>query len=302
MSDSDPRKKQLEDLSRARASLVTLGAALIVLVVGLGLRIIANEWAWMRDTHTSIAALARELSSLFIVTVAVTLVWELAAKRAFVDELIAKARHELTGIIAETRVAEEVRAAGLKVFTKDFWNGLDWLSLFKDANTVDLFFAYARSWVGAYTPQLQELARRKDVRIRVVLPNPQNPETISELARRFNKKPDEVRTDIEDTVTDLMNIFAEPFKDRADKSPPNFSLYFCSKSPVFTFYRFDKLAVMALYKHLSGKGGIPVFVVEKGGSLYDFVVQEMHGFVDPDGGTATRVYPPAVVIGDGNRK
>jgi hypothetical protein len=302
MSESEPRKKQLEELSRARASLVTLGAALIVLVVGLGLRIMANEWAWMRDNHTSIAALARELSSLFIVTVAVTLVWELAAKRAFVDELIAKARHELTGIIAETRVAEEVRAAGLKVFTKDFWNGIDWLSLFKDANTVDLFFAYARSWVGAYTPQLQELARRKDVRIRVVLPNPQNPATISELARRFNKKPDEVRTDIEDTITDLFNIFVEPFRDRADKIPANFSLYFCSKAPVFTFYRFDKLAVMALYKHLFGKGGIPVFVVEKGGSLYDFIVQEMHGFVDPNGGTATRVYPAAVVTRDDNRK
>ena len=61
MSDGEPRKKQLEDLSRARASLVTLGAALIVLVVGLGLRIMANEWVWMKDNHTSIAALAREL-------------------------------------------------------------------------------------------------------------------------------------------------------------------------------------------------------------------------------------------------
>ena len=284
-----PNEKS-DSLSRERVSLRTIIGALIVFIVGLGLLMTVNEWDWLRDKHQNVAAFVRELSALFIVTVAVTLVWELAVKRAFVEELLSKAREALTSVIEETRVTEELRAAGLKVFTNDFWNAIHWLVLFKDTNTLDLFFAYARSWVGAYTPQLQELARRQGVRIRVVLPNPENPELMTELGRRFRKPPDEVRTDIVDTVKDLMSIFVDPFVPQAGLSAPNFSLYFCHTPPVFTFYRFDQMAVLALYKHRSGKGGIPVFVAEKGGSVFDFIVQEMHGFMDQDG-SATLVYP-----------
>lgn len=248
-----------------------------------------NEWDWLKNKHHNVAAFFRELSALLIVTVAVTLVWELAAKRAFVDELLSKARKALSGVIEETRVAEELRAAGLKVFTKDFWHGIDWLTLFKESHTVDLFFAHARGWVGAHTPQLQEMANRQGARIRVVLPNPENPEILQEMARRFGKTTKEVRNDILQTVEDLMNIFVEPFKRNADLMPPSFSMYFCPTAPVFAFYRFDKIVVVTLYKHRSGRGGIPVFVAEKGGTVYDFIVQEMHGFIDANG-TAALIY------------
>lgn len=279
-----------DDLYRERTSLLTIIAALFLFIIGLVLLMAVNEWEWLRENHHFVEVFLRELSALLIVTVAVTLVWELAAKRAFVDEFMSKARRALSGVIEETRVAEELRAAGLKVFTKDFWHGIEWVTLFKDSNSLDLFFAHARGWVGAHTPQLQELANRQGARVRVVLPNPENPEIVAEMARRFGKSAREVRMDILETVKDLMNIFVEPFERNPALLAPNFSLYFCSTAPIFTFYRFDKIAVIALYKHKSGRGGIPVFVAEKGGALYDFVVQEMHGFIDADG-TATQIYP-----------
>jgi hypothetical protein len=234
MSEPEREKEQIESLYRERTSLRTIAATLIVFIVGLGLLMAVNEWDWLRDKHHTIAAFLREISALLIVTVAVTLVWELAAKRAFVDELMSKARKALTNVIAEARVAEELRAAGSKVFTKDFWHGIDWLALFKDTNTLDLFSAAARNWIGAHTPQLQELAKREGARIRVVLPNPENPKIISEMARRFGKRDEEVRANILETVGDLMAIFVEPFERQPGQKAPNFSLYFCATAPVFT--------------------------------------------------------------------
>lgn len=275
---------------RERTNLRTVITALIVLVIGLVLLMAANEWSWLRNNHAYAIPFVREISALLIVTVVATLIWELYAKRAFVQELINEARPAFAKVIEQTQVAQDLRGAGLKVFTTDFWNNVDWPMLFKDSNTLDMFFAYARSWVGARSQELQELARRPRARIRVVIPNPENPELMAELARRFAKTPEAVRRDILDTINDLMAMFVEPFK-HSPLSAPDFSLFLSPSAPVFTFYKFDRMAVLALYKHRIGKGGIPVFVAERGGKLYEFLSEEMHGFIDQPGGRATQVYP-----------
>src|SRR6266705_3081099 len=196
MHQADEQHEKVDSLYRERTSLRTIIATLILLVIGLAMLMPVNEWDWLRDKHHHIVVFFRELSALVVMTVAVTLMWELAAKRAFVDELLSKARKALSGVIEETQVADELRAAGLKVFTTDFWHGIDWLTLFRESNTLDLFFSHARGWVGAHTPQLKELARRPGARIRVVLPNPENPEIVAEMARRFVNSPSEEQMNI----------------------------------------------------------------------------------------------------------
>ena len=110
------------------------------------------------------------------------------------------------------------------------------------------------------------------------------------MARRFGKSSQEVRAGILDTYQDLIRIFVEPFQGNENFPPPSLFIYFCETAPLFTFYRFDTAVILALYKHQSGRGGIPVFVAEKGGSLYEYVRQEMHAFIDLNG-TAKQIYP-----------
>jgi len=59
---------------------------------------------------------------------------------------------------------------------------------------------------------------------------------------------------------------------------------------MFSFYRFDNLVVLALYRHHKVRGGIPVFIAEKGGTIYDFVQEELDKFVEPEG-LAKKVFP-----------
>jgi hypothetical protein len=44
--------------------------------------------------------------------------------------------------------------------------------------------------------------------------------------------------------------------------------------PTFTFYRFDNVAVLALYTHDPDKAPVPTIVCQAGGSLYDTVNRE----------------------------
>lgn len=69
----------------------------------------------------------------------------------------------------------------LQTYLKD----IDWTSLFNKVNKLDIFFAYGQIWRKTYLQELREVAARKNARIRLVLPDPEDEQTISELARRF---------------------------------------------------------------------------------------------------------------------
>ncbi len=257
-----------------RTNLWTVLIAIGVALIGVLFLSIAAKWQWLAG-YPGIQSVIRELGGLLIASVAVAMLWELFAKRAFLVELMAKAK-----------LAEEVRASGLVTITHDFQRGIDWPQLFKNVSKLDIFFAYGSTWRGTNTPELRALAIRAGARIRVVLPDPDNEALMSELARRFNTSVDDMKKKILDAADDFKNIFGEPPRTRAD-----FSLWYLPVSPVFSFYRFDHIAILALYKHRKERGEIPTFVAEQGGKLYDFVRQEFDAFTKAPQGLARQVFP-----------
>lgn len=285
MSEQPGKLERLyTQLTNLRAGLL----AVLVLLFGIVLLIAANGWDWLRS-HAILTSLVRDFGSLLIASVAVALLWELYAKRAFIDELLAKGRASVNDLIARTILARELQEAGLRAFTTDFAHQVNWLDLFRNSRRVDLFFSYARSWMNTNNAQLQELARREGARIRVVLPDPNNEQLVLELARRFSKSAAELRASIIATRDDFFTIFVTPFRDEPQK--PDFSLFYASTTPQFTFYRFDSRSVLALYKHRQGRGGVPVFEAEEGGTIHLFIQQEMDAFIG-DEQLAVRIYPP----------
>jgi hypothetical protein len=283
--------ENIASLHKERTSLRTFVAALVVLLAGIALLGITNGWGWLTTNHRTISAVLRDVGALMVASVAVTLIWELSSKRAFVAELMSQGRTSVQDLIERTILTQQLQGAGLIGFTTDFSYGIDWLGMFRGAGRVDLFFSYARSWLNNNAAQLQELARRDGCRVRVVLPDPNNPQLMAELARRFEKTADEIVANINATSNDLVRIFVEPFEEREVPRRPDFSLFYANTAPQFTFYRFDGKCILVLYKHRSGRGGVPVFTAEQGGTIHEFVLQEMDAFVD-DEQLADRIYPP----------
>lgn len=69
----------------------------------------------------------------------------------------------------------------------------------------------------------------------------------------------------------------------AEKEGGSVELWFLPKCPVFSFYRFDHIGILAMYKHQKGRGNVPTFVFEQGGTLYDFMRQEFDAMIKDDG-------------------
>lgn len=285
--------ENVDELYKERVTLRTLLAATMVFLFGIALLGVSNGWDWLKTNHDVITAVLRDVGALMVASVAVTLIWELSSKRAFIAELMSQGRSSVQDLIARTILTQELKGAGLTAFTTDFSYGVDWLGLFRHASRVDLFFSYARSWMNNNAAQLQDLARRDGSRVRVVLPDPDDEQIMSELARRFNRSADEVRANINTTKNELLRIFVEPFEDPNARRRPDFFLFYAKTAPQFTFYRFDNLCVLPLYKHRLGRGGVPIFTVEQGGAIHEFILQEMDAFV-ADEQLAKRVYPPPI--------
>lgn len=257
-----------------RTNLRVILGAIVVSLIGVVFLFLSTNWQWLSN-HPNVQTVVRELGGLLIASVAIASLWEFVAKRAFLAELMAKAK-----------LAEEVRAAGLVTITTDFQRGIDWAKLFKTVTKLDIFFAYGGTWRGSNTPELRALALRPGVRIRVVLPDPEDNALMHELGRRFNTTNEDIKRKILDAVDDFKKIFSV-----SSQSTRTFSLWYLPSSPVLSFYRFDHVAIIALYNHRKERGGIPTFVVQEGGKLYDFIRQEFDSFIREPNGLARRVYP-----------
>src|SRR5438876_3192568 len=234
-----------------RTTLRAILVALITAIIGITLLYIAAIDQWWQG-HESWQTVIRDVGSLLVVTVAITTLWELYGKRAFRDELLAKAE-----------LAEDVRSAGLVRLTDSFLRDLDWVPLFEKVNKLDIYFAYAQTWRNTHREKLQVAAAR-GIRIRVVLPDPNHEDTVSELSRRFNYDKDRIVRLIKEAEQDFREIGSKytSFGTTVD-------LWHLPAAPLFTFYRFDFTAIIALYSHRQERVPVPAFIVESPGKLYD---------------------------------
>lgn len=132
----DPACASLQATSRHINSLYkivtthkTYSAALLAVVVGLGLLWATTYFDWFNH-HSITKGLLREVGPLLFVAVAVTLIWELAGKRAFLDE-----------VLSSVRISENLRQAGIKETFFDFAT-IRWNELFAGVTDFEAFISY----------------------------------------------------------------------------------------------------------------------------------------------------------------
>ncbi|MBN1796057.1 MAG: hypothetical protein JW804_05235 [Sedimentisphaerales bacterium] len=225
----------------------------------------AHENLWIN--HKAWQVLLEQVGSLTFITAAITLVWDLFAKRAFLEEILAK-----------TRLSRDIETSGIIQVSDSFHDTVRWDEYIRNSDKIDTFFAYGNTWREAHRDALKAAARKKIVRIRAILPDFEHEETIANLATRFGY-----------TNERLIEYIKDAEKYFRDLPPTNgtgaqVDIWFYQGTPVFTFYRFDKIVVLALYMHRRERAGVPTFVCRQGGTLCDYIHKELDAMLDLNNG------------------
>jgi len=182
-------------------------------------------------------------------------------KALFLDELL-----------RAVRLSADIRTGGIESFSFNYLDA-NWKDLFRDATEIDLFFSYALTWRNIHVAEINEFATCGPNTMRVLLPDPGDPQLMETLALRFDSSPKEVKQRVESAVS----YFEERFGGNAVKA--TCAVYFTRTSPEFAFYRFDKQGVLTFFNHLGRTGKVPTFEVSSEGSVFAFAQDEFSQLV-----------------------
>ena len=205
-----------------------------------------------------ISAVLQQLGALIVGSAVLGGAWELFAKRSFTDEFLEK-----------VGAARSVEKSGLKDYTHNFQQDIEWQSLLPDANEITIFLAWGTGWRSANIAHIKACAAKKQRRIRIALPDRANSKVVSALAHRF----DMTNTEIKNEIEKAENEFAALGADLGNKT--TLEVIAVGRATVFTFYVIDTAAVLTLYNHRSDDPSVPAFVCAKGGALFEFLEGEV---------------------------
>jgi hypothetical protein len=166
-------------------------------------------------------------------------------------------------------LTRDFEAAGLLRIGATYLGELEWKQLFAEVTELDIVVAYGQTWRNMHARELAQVAARPDSRIRVFLADPDDELTVAVLADRFNSTPDELRSRITATRGAYETL-------RRPNNGAEIEVYYRPGDRVFSFYRFDDIAVVGLYSHSRARGAaVPVFVCAQPGELYEFIQDEL---------------------------
>jgi hypothetical protein len=233
----------------------TIGIGVAALLGGLALVYVAGRPDWFKE-QPGIRALVNGLGSTLIVSVAIGGLLNLVGKRALVREIFETAR-----------LSTDVEKSGLRRVGLDYTTEPEWQEYFSNTRQLDVFFAYARTWRNNNLSRLQTLASQKGAELNVYLPDLDDTLTEKVLRTRFDMTTATLRAAVEE-ARDAYLALRVP-------SGATISVFKRAGDHVATFYRFDRVAVIALYKHKKARGDVPTLVVAESGSLYGYVQEEL---------------------------
>lgn len=211
----------------------------------------------LRQGHPLTAAVLRELALAFLTASAVLALWELGARRAFANEILAK-----------VRLSQDLEASGIRMVTGSFQDSaIPWQDLFARSRALDVLMAYGHSWISNHGESVKSLLNSSGAKLRVVLPDPSNDSVMAELAHRWDLPAEKIKGEIKEA--------AHFFQQSAKASRGVLELRYTPHAPVFTFYRFERGAVVAFYNNTPGKRPVPTLVCRSEGPVFDFLSDEM---------------------------
>ncbi|MFD5089225.1 hypothetical protein ACFWMR_01395 [Amycolatopsis thailandensis] len=170
-------------------------------------------------------------------------------------------------------LTRDFATAGLLRIGSTYLGELEWKQLFAEVTELDIVVAYGQTWRNMHARELAQVAARPNSRIRVFLADPEDELTVAVLADRFDATPDELRSRITATRS--------AYETLRQLNGAQIEVYYRPGDRLFSFYRFDDIAVVGLYSHSRARGAaVPVFVCARPGELYEFIQDELAVILD----------------------
>lgn len=262
-------KTTYQQLTSYRTYIVSI----VIGVVGVLLILLSDLVDW--QGRLSIQTLLRDFGSLLIASVAVALVWELSSKRAFYAEAL-----------SASRLVDDVTETGLIGASAKWHGNIDWQRLFRSTNNLHILFIYARTWRNTHRVDLIEFATRANTKAVIVLPDPNNPILLSAIGQRITKDAQELKNSILEAQNDLIEIF-----NRSGNAREKLEIWYLPYVPMYSYYCFGEKAIFTVYQHQKERLEVPTFVVESGGTLYEFFAQEFKCIIGGEKPIGAKAFP-----------
>jgi hypothetical protein len=246
---------------QSQRTITTLGGILVSLLLsltGAGLLF----WGTALPAEQGFGReLLKSVGSIMVSIGVLSFMWELFTKRSFLEETLALAN-----------MAVELKNAGIERVSNRYLSELQWAEMLTTSHTLDFFFAYARTWCNVNTVSLGEAARLKGRTVRVLLPDPGNPQVVNELVRRFRSTPQDVENAIKETKSFFERLGRRPGEGTVVE------IRYVAATPLFSIYLLGERAVFSLHSHRDKAGHVPTCVVKREGSIYRYLEEEF-GFL-----------------------
>jgi hypothetical protein len=131
-----------------------------------------------------------------------------------------------------------------------------------------LYFIHSRRWRENHDGAIKAFLGRNDTTMEIFLPDLGNHELMFSLSRRFEDGP----------LTPTLVVDAYKYCARLARaySKPA-EIWVFGRYPAYSFYQFDRRAVIAFYSNTAAKKDMPAFEVSTEGLLGKFLASEIDG-------------------------
>jgi len=138
--------------------------------------------------------------------------------------------------------------------------------LIAESRTMVLYFIHSRRWRENHDAAIKTFMAREDSSLEVFLPDLENHELMFSLEKHFDDGPL-----IPAMVEDAYRYFARLARDY--RKPIQVWLF--GRYPTYSFYRFDRRAVLAMYSNSVAKKELPAFEITTDGLLGTFLAEDI---------------------------
>jgi hypothetical protein len=156
--------------------------------------------------------------------------------------------------------ADIVRVAPFTAFVPRFEE------LIGGSTLMTVYFIHSRRWRENHDAAIKTFLGRGDTRLEVFLPDLENHELMFSLEKHFDDGPM-----IPALVVDAYRYFARLSREFGKPA----EIWLFGRYPTYSFYRFDRRAIVALYSNSTAKKRLPAFEITNEGLFGKFVTDDI---------------------------
>ena len=220
----------------------------------------------------------RNFLSILFSTIATVLLanvlWEGIAKENFARSLL-----------KQVRISENIAQSGIDSVYVDF-RDIDWKKEFENTKSFTAAFVYAYSWRSHNEKSIKDFTAKSTHRknMKIIVPDPENGDIMSDLDRRFNFESGETRKRVEDCIKYYCDL--------------GVSVYVFDGTLQASYYLMDQVGIMSFFTHSKEKGTVPALKANKSGNMYKYIREDIASLLN----RSCKVTKISIEIIDGVRK